>query len=306
MNTWLSTAKTLGGGRIDVADLLDHVAEELDPDGERFVRRVQLHHIAPDAEGAPLEVDVVAGVLDVGQPAEQGIPLAHIADPQGDHAGLIVLRRAQPEDARDRRHHDAVAPGRQAGRGREPQPVQVGVAGGVLLDVDIALRDVRFRLIIIVIADEILDRVLREELLELLVELGGQGLIVRDDQHGPVELGDDVGHREGLAAAGYAHQGLKLLALAQTLRQPLDGLRLVARRPKLVIQLECTHSLVRRESPLPRRVLNPCSCCSYTFPAAAPSYSICCKGRACLRGIHRSASYPLRASKAIRCCNRSS
>ena len=152
------------------------------------------------------------------------------------------------------------------------------VARGVLFDVDIALRDVRFRLVVIVIADEVLDRVLGEELLELLVELGGQGLVVRDDQHGPVELGDDVGHREGLAAAGHAHQGLELLAFAQTLRQPLDGLRLVARRLKLVIQLECTHFSFA-VNPTTRRVLNPCSCCSYALPQQHRHTTICCAGQ---------------------------
>ena len=81
--------------------------------------------------------------------------------------------------------------------------------GGVLLDVDVPLRDVGLRLVVVVVADEVLDRVLREQLLELLVELGGQGLVVRDDQDGPVQLGDDVGHREGLADAGHAHQGLE-------------------------------------------------------------------------------------------------
>ena len=233
----------LGGYGVDVVDLLDLIAEELDPDGVGFIRRVQLDHVPADAEGAPLEIDVVAGVLDVGQAAEQGIAVVRLARADRDDAGLVVLRRAQAEDARDGRHDDAIPAGGQARRRRQPQPVQVGVAGGILLDVDVALRDVGLGLVVIVVADEVLDGVFREELLELLIELGGQGLVVRDQQDRLVELRDHVGHREGLAAAGHAHQRLESLALAQTINQPLDSLRLVACRLVLVVQPVYAHAL---------------------------------------------------------------
>ncbi len=62
-------------------------------------------------------------------------------------------------------------------------------------------------------------------------------------KHGQVELGDDIGHSEGFAAAGNAHQGLELFARVQILRQPLNGFRLVARRLKLVVQFEYAHRL---------------------------------------------------------------
>ena len=57
---------------------------------------------------------------------------------------------------------------------------------GVFLDVDVALGDVGFRLVVVVIADEIVDGVVREERLELAVELRGQRLVVRQDQRRPL------------------------------------------------------------------------------------------------------------------------
>ena len=51
---------------------------------------------------------------------------------------------------------------------------------------------------------KILHRILREELLELPVQLSGQGLIVRYDQSGLIQGGDDVGHGESLARTGDA------------------------------------------------------------------------------------------------------
>ena len=48
--------------------------------------------------------------------------------------------------------------------------------------------DVGLGLVVVVVADEVLHRVLREELLELAVELGRQGLVGGDDQGRAVQL----------------------------------------------------------------------------------------------------------------------
>ena len=47
--------------------------------------------------------------------------------------------------------------------GGEAQLVELVVDGGFLFDVDVARRDVGFGLVVIVIADEVLDRVVGEE-----------------------------------------------------------------------------------------------------------------------------------------------
>ena len=51
----------------------------------------------------------------------------------------------------------------------------------LLLDVSIARRDVGFGLVVIVVADEVLDGVVREKSFEFLIELGSQGLVVTQD-----------------------------------------------------------------------------------------------------------------------------
>ena len=112
--------------------------------------------------------------------------------------------------------------------GRQPQAVDLLVDRGVLLDVDVALRDVGLGLVVVVVADEIVDGVVREELLELAVELGGQGLVVRHDQRGPLLGLDDVGHGERLARAGHAHEHLVLRCRAEPVDEGVDGLRLIA------------------------------------------------------------------------------
>ena len=62
------------------------------------------------------------------------------------------------------------------------QAVKLFVDFGILLDVSVAVRDVRFRLIVIVIADEIMDGVVGKKFFEFFIELGGEGFVVGDNQ----------------------------------------------------------------------------------------------------------------------------
>ena len=195
----------LGGDGVYVGYLLYAVAKEFDADGEGFVGGVQLDDVAADAERASLEVDVVSRILDIREPAKEVVPVEGIAGANCDDAGLIVFGRAEAEDAGDRGDDDAVVACREAGCGGEAEAVEVVVLGGVLLDVDVSLGDVGLGLVVVVVADEVFDGVFGEKLFEFLVKLGGEGLVVRYDQDGQVELGDDVGHCEGLAGACDAH-----------------------------------------------------------------------------------------------------
>ena len=106
--------------------------------------------------------------------ASRSTRVAHL---EPDHAVDVLLRRAQAVDARHRGDDDHVAPGQQAvGRG-VPQPLDLVVDRGVLLDVGVRLRDVGLGLVVVVVGDEVLDRVVGQQLAELVGQLGGQGLV---------------------------------------------------------------------------------------------------------------------------------
>ena len=114
---------------------------------------------------------------------------------------MVRLGRAEAVDARDRRDDDHVAPLEERLGRRVAHPVDLVVDERVLLDVGVRLRDVGLGLVVVVVGDEVLDRVLREERLELAVELGGQRLVRRDDQRRALEPLDDGRDRERLAGA---------------------------------------------------------------------------------------------------------
>ena len=103
------------------------------------------------------------------------------------------------------------------------QSVDAIVDGGVLLNEGVAARNVGLGLVVVVVADEVLDRVVGEELPELAIELRRQDLVVSEDQGGPLQLLDHTGHGEGLARAGGSEQDDVGVPGLEALGDRLDG-----------------------------------------------------------------------------------
>src|SRR5581483_1000503 len=170
----------LAGERVDLADLVDLVAEELDAESAvLLVRGDDVEHVAARAEGAAVEVGVVPLVLDLRERAEHLVALDGLAAAERDAEAEVGLGRAEAVDARDRGDDDHVPAREQAPRRAVAQAVEPLVHRRVLLDVDVGRRDVGLRLVVVVVADEVLDRVLGEELAQLLEELRRERLVVR-------------------------------------------------------------------------------------------------------------------------------
>ena len=109
-----------------------------------------------------------------------------------------------------------------------PEFVDLVVDVGLFLDVGVGGGHVGFGLVVVVVGDEVLDGVLREEVAELLGELGGERLVGGDDERRLLDGLDGFGHRVRFAGAGHAQQRLPAHAVQQAGRQPLNRLRLVA------------------------------------------------------------------------------
>ena len=217
------------GDGLELADAVDLVAEKLHPDGlVLIVGGIDLHRIPPDPEHVPLKGDIVALIAALHQAGQQLVPVPLGAHPQRHHHLGKVIRLSQAIDAGDGGHHDHVPPLQQGAGGGEPQTVDLIVGGGILGDIGIRVGDIGLRLIVIVIRNEIFHRVVGEKLLELGAQLGRQGLVMGQDQGGPLHRLDHLGHGEGLAGAGDAQQHLLLQPVLDALRQRGDGLGLVA------------------------------------------------------------------------------
>ena len=238
----IQLALDLAAHRIDLRDRLDLLAEPLDPDrGIRLVRREHLDGVAAHAERAAVEIDVVALVLELDQPTQHRVAIDRGADIDLARHRLVGAARADAVDARHRRHDDHVAPRQQRERRRVAHPIDLLVHDRVFLDERIGRRDVGLGLVVVVVADEVVDRVLGEQLLELAVELRREDLVVRHDQRRSLDLLDHVRDRVRLARAGDAEQDLRLVATLQPFGELDDRLGLIAR------------GLVRRHQLEPRR-----------------------------------------------------
>ena len=180
--------------RIDERELRDGVVVELDTHGiARRFGREDVDDVAAHAERAWLQVDVVARVLHLGQPPQQPPLVDALAAHQVQHHRQVGARIAEAVDARDRGDDDRIAPLEQRLGGREAHLLDVLVGRGVLGDVEVAGRHVGLGLIVIVVRDEVLDRIVGKVLSQLAIELRRQRLVVRQHQRRPLHPGDDVG-----------------------------------------------------------------------------------------------------------------
>ena len=120
--------------------------------------------------------------------------------------------------------------------------VDLLVYRGVLFYISIGSRNVRFRLVVVVVRDEILDGVLRKKTLHLRKELRCQCLVGRENQRWTLLRLDDLRHGEGLARAGDAEQHLVAFARVRLRPQAIDEIgnrsRLIACGSVLADELE--------------------------------------------------------------------
>ena len=221
----------LAGERVEVLDLLDLVPEEDRPVGRLGIGREDLQRLPPHPERAAAQCRVVARVHVVDELAQDLVAVGHLALRQQRDLRVVLLRRAEAVYARHARHHDHVAAREQRARRRVAQAVDLLVDRRVLLDVEVLRGDVGLGLVVVVVGDEVLDRVVREELPELVAELRGQRLVVRDHERRPLDLLDREGHRGRLAGARDTQQRLEAVAGLDALGELRQRLRLIRYGP---------------------------------------------------------------------------
>ena len=228
--------------RVESADPFDRVAPPLDPVPGLLVAGEHLECVALDAEGAPRTAHVVALVLDVDETLHRELHREVRALHGPEELPLVLFRRAEAVDAGHARDDEDVASGEQRRRRRVPEPLDLVVHRGVLLDVRIGLRNVGLGLVVVVIAHEVLDGVVGEDLAELVGELRAEGLVGRNHQGRALDPFDQMGHREGLPRPGGPQERHLLLPRLDALDQLFDGVRLVTRRAELGGDLEGGHT----------------------------------------------------------------
>ena len=222
------SAQRLARERIERGEFVHLVAEELDAEPLLFVGGIHLDDVAAHAEVAAAEVVVVALVLDLHELAEDLLASDALTPFERKQHAVIGFRRTEAVDARHAGDDDDVAPLEERPGGGQPHPVDLLVDRRFLLDVGVGGRNVRLGLVVVVVADEVLHRIVGKEAAELLVELSRERLVVHHDQRRPVHTGDGVRHGERLAGPGDAEQDLVPISALEPFCQLANRARLVA------------------------------------------------------------------------------
>src|SRR5436309_14697776 len=123
---------------------------------------MDLDDVPAHAEGPAPEIVIVALVKDIHQTGDDLVARNLLTLYQHEQHAVVGLGRPETVNAAYAGHDDAVAPLEKRPRRREPQLIQLVVDGGFFFDADVARWNVRFRLVIIVVADEVFDRVRRK------------------------------------------------------------------------------------------------------------------------------------------------
>ena len=231
---------------VDGRQPFNFVVPKLDPNGVVGVRQVDVHGVAFDAEISTLEICHGSAVQAGHQPMKEVVAGEALPDFQRDHVFVELHGVADAVDATDAGHHNDVPSAAQQGRGgRQPELLDFVVDLQVLLDVRVGRRDERFRLVVVVVAHEILHQIVREEGLEFAVELCRQGLVVTQDERGPLRLRNHVGHGEGLARARHPEKHLVRRAVMHPFHKLANGFGLVPLGGERAVDAEGGHAEVK-------------------------------------------------------------
>jgi hypothetical protein len=87
-----------------------------------------------------------------------------LADFEGDGSLQVFFWHAQTIDAAHRGHHNHIPPFKQGAGSRVPQHIDFIVDRGRFGDVSIGAGNIGFRLVIVVIADEVFDGIIGKQL----------------------------------------------------------------------------------------------------------------------------------------------
>ena len=185
---------------VNLRDPVHLIPEKLYP--VRIIRgigRENLHHISPYPEGTPVKIHLISLILDINQLPENLIPVTLCPLPQIQYQLLIIRGTSQTVYTGNTGHNNHIPALHQRSCGRKPQLIDLVIDRGILGNVGVRGRDVGFRLVIVIVGDEILYGIVREKFLELAVELCRQGLVMGNNQCWFIQLLDDICHREGFS-----------------------------------------------------------------------------------------------------------
>ena len=228
----------LARDRVNTSETIDRVTKHLDAKNRFFVRRMHLDRVAAHPEFSTNKRHVVSVVLHVDQATKNRTHVVINTDTQVEQLPAVFVRGTHTVNTGNRCDDNRVSTSQQRRRRRVTQPVNLIIDRRILFDERVARRDIRLRLVIVVIGDEVLHPIIREELSHLLSQLCGKTLIGRQNQRRPLHLFDRPRNRCRFTRTSDAKQGLESMTGLYALCERRNRVWLVSRWRKLRNDLE--------------------------------------------------------------------
>ena len=215
--------------RVKFTDSVYLIAKELHTNCEFIIiGQVNVHNIPADAELVANEIYIISFILQFNQTCAELITIHLHSRAQTDDHAAVINGIAQRVNAGDTRHNNHVAAFRKCRRSGMAETVNLIIDCAVFFNIGICRRNIGLRLIIVVVADEILHRIVREKAAHLSTDLAGQCFVWFQNKGRTVASGNDVCHGESFAGAGNAEKRLCLIPGLQSFYQRINRLRLVS------------------------------------------------------------------------------
>ena len=203
------------------------VAEKFYADTAAGIGGDQVDYVSSNPEITPCQGNVIPSVLHSHKLHEKQVTGYGITGLQTKTRVYEIHGITQTVQTAHRSNHDYILPAQKACGGPQTKSVQFLVKACVLFDEHVPGRKICFRLVVIVVADEILNSIFRKESGQLAEQLGGQGLVVTDHKDRQVHPLDDGCHGKGFSGTGDPQEGLPFIACPETACYALYGPRLV-------------------------------------------------------------------------------
>ena len=122
-----------------------------------------------------------------------------------------------------------------------PETLYILIDLRLFLYVCVANRHIRFRLIVVIVRNEVVHCALRKEFAILRGELSGKRLIMCDNERRLAPFCDNVRHCKSFTASRDAKERLVALLLRKPFHECINSRRLVSRRAIVALYFKRTH-----------------------------------------------------------------
>ena len=109
-----------------------------------------------------------------------------------------------------------------------PESIDFFIDRRFFFDIGSGFYDECFGLVIVIVADEIVDGIFWKKLLELLGELRCEGFIVSEDECWSLTSRDNIGHRKSFPRTSHPEERLILISGIYRSHEFPDGMRLIS------------------------------------------------------------------------------